>query len=152
MFGMMHGNRVKAESNRMYTLKMALDSSLRGAQTDIGVLASADTHTAGIMVWNYHDEDKHAPGEPVVVNINNVPATKVTVTQYLIDDQHSNSYEVWKKMGSPQNPTAAQIAELEKAGQLQTPVPAQKMNISNGKLQLKLSLERQGVMLIKLDW
>ncbi|WP_448698736.1 beta-xylosidase [Mucilaginibacter sp. AW1-3] len=152
MYGMMKGNRVKAESNRMYSLKMVLDSSVRGTQTDIGTLASADTHTAAIMVWNYHDEDKQSAGEPVTINIKNIPSAKATVTQYRIDDQHSNSYEVWKKMGSPQNPTKAQIAELEKAGQLQTLNAPAKININNGSLQVKLSLPRQGVTLIKLDW
>ncbi len=152
MYGMMKGNRVKTESNRMYSLKMILDSSVRGSQTDIGTLASADKHTAAVMVWNYHDEDKQSSGESVMVNINNIPSAKATVTQYRIDDQHSNSYEVWKKMGSPQNPTKAQIAELEKAGQLQTMGTPAKMNVNNGALQVKLSLPRQGVTLVKLDW
>jgi len=152
MYGMMKGNRVKAESNRMYSLKMVLDSSVRGTQTDIGTLASADTHTAAVMVWNYHDEDKQSSGEPIVVNIHNIPSAKATVTQYRIDDQHSNSYEVWKKMGSPQKPTNAQIATLEKAGQLQTMGSPTKMNVNNGALQVKLSLPRQGVTLVKLDW
>jgi len=152
MFGMMKGNRVKAESNRMYSLKMVLDSSVRGLQTDIGTLASADAHTAAVMVWNYHDEDKQSAGEPIIVNIHNIPSTKATVTQYRIDDQHSNSYEVWKKMGSPQNPTKAQITTLEKAGQLQTMGTPEKMNINNGALTVKLSLPRQGVTLVKLDW
>jgi len=152
MYGMMKGNRVKAECNRMYSLKMVLDSSVRGTQTDIGTLASADTHTAAVMVWNYHDEDKQSSGEPIVVNIHNIPSAKATVTQYRIDDQHSNSYEVWKKMGSPQKPTNAQIATLEKAGQLQTMGSPTKMNVNNGALQVKLSLPRQGVTLVKLDW
>ncbi|OCX53285.1 beta-xylosidase [Mucilaginibacter sp. PPCGB 2223] len=152
MYGMMKGNRLKAEDNRMYPLKMVLDSSVRGAQTDIGTLASADVHTAAIMVWNYHDEDKQSSGEPVTVNIKNIPSAKATVTQYRIDDQHSNSYEVWKKMGSPQNPTQAQISELEKAGQLQTMGPPAKMTVVNGSLPVKFTLPRQGVALVKLDW
>ncbi len=55
----------------------------------------------------------------LILNIKGIPAEKATLTQYRIDNEHSNSYEVWKKMGSPQNPTANQIAELEKAGQLE---------------------------------
>jgi xylan 1,4-beta-xylosidase len=152
MYGMMKGNRIKAESNRMYSLKMVLDSSVRGTQTDIGALASADTHTAAVMVWNYHDEDKQAAGEPITVSIKNIPSAKATVTQYRIDDQHSNSYEAWKKMGAPQNPTQAQITELERAGQLQTMETPSKMNVNSGTLQIQLSLPRQGVTLIKLDW
>jgi xylan 1,4-beta-xylosidase len=136
----------------MYSLKMVLDSSVRGIQTDIGTLASADTHTAAIMVWNYHDEDKQSSGEPITVRIKNIPSAKATVTQYRIDDQHSNSYEVWKKMGSPQNPTKQQIIELEKAGQLQKMFLPAKLAVTNGELTIALSLPRQGVHLIKLDW
>jgi xylan 1,4-beta-xylosidase len=55
----------------------------------------------------------------ISISINSIPAKKIKLTQYRIDDAHSNAYEVWKKMGSPQNPTAEQIATLEKAGQLQ---------------------------------
>ncbi len=152
MFGMMHGNRVKVESNRMYTLKMVLDSSVRGKQTDIGALASTDTHTAAVMVWNYHDEDKQAKGEYITLSIKNIPSAKVDVTQYRIDDTHSNSYEMWKNMGSPQNPSAQQILDLEKAGQLQTMSTPLKMNVTNGELAIGLSLPRQGVTLVKLDW
>ena len=34
--------------------------------------------------------------------------------------RYSNSYEAWKKMGSPQQPSPEQYAQLERAGQLQS--------------------------------
>ena len=74
------------------------------------------------------------------------------LTVYTIDNEHSNSYEVWKKMGSSQNPTAAQIAELEKAGQLETIGTPQKLAPKAGKLLVDISLPRQAVSLIKFDW
>lgn len=153
MFGKMGGNRVDATSNRMYPLKTVMDSSIRGAQTDIGVLASKNARSAAVMVWNYHDDDKQGPAEPVTVTINDVPAKTVTLTHYRIDDKHSNSYEVWKKMGSPQKPTAAQIAQLEKAGQLATLGAPKKLNVgANNKIDVNIELPRQGVSLLKLDW
>lgn len=151
MFGMMKGKRMQVESNRMYELKSLLDSSVRG-QTDIGALASKDEKTAAVMVWNYHDEDKQSPGEPVTIDISNIPAKSVRLTQYRIDGEHSNSYEVWKKMGSPQNPTAQQVAALEKAGQLQTMGKSENLKINAGKAVIDISLPRQGVALLKLDW
>lgn len=68
------------------------------------------------MVWNYHDEDLPAPASPVSVSIKKIPARKAILTHYRIDDRHSNSYEAWKKMGSPQQPTPDQFKELEKRG------------------------------------
>ncbi|HMI02447.1 MAG TPA: hypothetical protein VK541_08205 [Pedobacter sp.] len=152
MFGKMSGSRVQALSNRMYPLKKVLDSSIRGSQTDIGVLASKDKKTAAVMVWNYHDSDLQGPAEPVSIKINNLAVKMVTLTHYRIDNEHSNSYKVWKKMGSPQNPTAAQIGTLEKAGQLQTIGKPQQIQVKSGSILLNIDLPRQAVSLLKLDW
>jgi len=152
MFGKMSGNRVEATSNRMYTLKAMMDSSVRGPLTDIGVLASKGKNTAAVMVWNYHDNDQQGAAEPIAITIDHLPAATVTLTHYRIDNTHSNAYEVWKKMGSPQNPTTAQIAELEKAGQLQTMGAPQKLTVKNNTLALNIGLPRQGVSLLKLDY
>jgi xylan 1,4-beta-xylosidase len=152
MFGKMSGDRVAVQSNRMYPLKTVMDSSIRGAKTDIGALASKDAESAAVMIWNYHDDDKQGPAEPVNLSIEHIPAKLVTMTHYRIDSKHSNSYEVWKKMGSPKSPTKAQILVLEKAGQLETIGKAQKLAVKGNHLILNLSLPRQGVSLIKLDW
>ncbi|WP_295769146.1 beta-xylosidase [uncultured Mucilaginibacter sp.] len=153
MFGKMGGNRVEAVSDRMYALKTVMDSSVRGKQSDIGVLASKNSKSAAVMVWNYHDDDKQGPAEQVQVTVNDVPSKLVTLTHYRIDDKHSNSYEVWKKMGSPQQPTAAQIKQLEKAGQLATYVSPKKVKVgSDNKLSVDFELPRQGVSLLKIDW
>ncbi|HLG40216.1 MAG TPA: hypothetical protein VI461_11130 [Chitinophagaceae bacterium] len=151
MFGMMKGKRVAVTGNRMYDLKTFVDSSVRGLP-DIGAIAAKDKRSTTIMIWNYHDEDKQSIAEEVVVNINGLPAGNFTITEYRIDDEHSNSYEVFKKMGSPQNPTAKQLAELEKAGQLQKMYTTPMKIAGNGKTHIGLHLPRQGVSLLKLEW
>jgi xylan 1,4-beta-xylosidase len=150
MFGMMKGKRVEVSGNRMYDLKTFVDSSVR-KQTDIGAIATKDKNSATIMVWNYHDEDKQEAAEKINITIEGLTAAAITVTEYRIDNEHSNSYEVWKKMGSPQNPTAEQITALEKAGQLQMINKPMKMK-ANKKIILKIQLPRQAVSLLKLDW
>jgi xylan 1,4-beta-xylosidase len=151
MFGMMKGKRVAATGNQMYDLKTFVDSSVRG-HNDIGALAAKDKRNATVMVWNYHDEDKQEAAKTITVLIKGIPAAKVTVTEYRIDNEHSNSYEVWKKMGSPQQPTTEQIAMLEKAGQLQAKQKAVSLKTANQAAQLKINLPVQGVTLLKLDW
>jgi len=151
MFGKMKGKRVQVDGNRMYDLQTFVDSSVRKG-TDIGALASKDQKTAAVMVWNYHDEDKQAPAEPIQVTINGLPVPSVTLTEYRIDNTHSNSYEVWKGMGSPQNPTKEQIATLEQAGQLKTMGKPSKLKVIKGKAVITIQLPRQGVSLLKMDW
>lgn len=152
MFAMMKGKRVMTENNRMYSLQAVLDSSIRKSN-DIGTLASKDKRGVAIMVWNYHDVDKmDSLDSPVQVTINNLPGKTVRLTHYRIDDKHSNSYEVWKKMGSPQNPTAAQIATLEKSGQLEMMGKPENRKVKNNTITVNFALPRQGVALVKVDW
>lgn len=152
LFGMMDGKRVEVKGNKMYNLKVVADSGIRGASTDIGGLASINKNGAGVMVWNYHDDDIQNAGEPIEITIEGVPAKNVQLTQYRIDDTHSNSYAVWQKMGSPKSPTTAQIAELENAGKLETMGKSERKNTSSGSLKIKIILPRQGVALLKLNW
>ena len=151
MFGKMKGQRLKVESNRMYPLQEVMTSSVRGS-TDIGALASKEGNTAAVMVWNYHDEDKQAPAEPVSITLRNIAGKKIKMVEYRIDNDHSNSYEVWKKMGSPQNPTPQQIATLQKAGMLQTIGKPSNIKVLNGRADIKIQLPRQAVSLLQLSW
>lgn len=151
MFGRMKGKQVMAESNRRYVLKDVLDSSIRRPDTDVGALASKDQQSAAVMIWNYHDADEKGTVVPVSLTINQVKAKKVKLTHYRIDDQHSNSYERWKKMGSPQQPTAAQVKALEQSGQLQL-MSSENLTVSGQRIVTNFSLPRQGVSLVQLDW
>jgi xylan 1,4-beta-xylosidase len=151
MFGMMTGNRVAVNDGLAYNYAKIRDESIRG-EPDVNALASKDAQSASVMVWNYHDDNLPAPDSPVTVAIKGIPATKVQVHHYRIDKQFSNSYEVWKRMGSPKNPTAEQVAELEKAGQLQLMSSPEWLPIKNGEANLNFALPRQGVSLLKLSW
>ena len=151
MFGMMKGKRVDVNSNRMYPLFTIRDSGVRRQTTDIGAIAAKDTRTATVMMWNYHDDDVPGEVENVKLEISGIPSTNIKLQEYRIDKDHSNSYEVWKQMGSPQQPTKEQIAQLEKAGNLeQTAMKNEKVN--KGMLRLNVPLPRQGIVFYKIQW
>jgi xylan 1,4-beta-xylosidase len=151
MFGMMKGKRVRVVSNHSYDLKTAVDSSFRKDYTDIDAFACKDVRTATVMLWNYHDDDVKGNPELVEVHVKGIDAKQVQLSHYRIDDENSNSYELWKKMGSPQNPATEQIRILEKAGQLQLYSSPQWINVANGETIIKVALPRQAVSLLKLD-
>ncbi|MFW0718450.1 GH39 family glycosyl hydrolase [Pedobacter sp. N23S346] len=148
MFGMMKGNRVEVKSNQMYALKTVLDSSIRKSSADIGVLAAKDPQSASVLVWNYHDEDKKGSVDTVEVSLKGLDKKLATVTHYRIDNENSNSYEEWKKMGSPQQPTTAQISKLAKYSELKTIGKPIKYDIDSGPF--KFVLPRQGVSLLSI--
>lgn len=152
MFGMMKGQRVSALSNKGYSYSQVIDSGIRGRKSDLGAIAAKDTNSATVMVWNYHDDDISAPDVPYNLDIANIPAKTMVVSEYRIDKAHSNSYEVWKKLGSPQNPTQEQIKVMENAGQLQLMSTPETRKVKSGRLVIPASLPLQGVSLFKIEW
>jgi xylan 1,4-beta-xylosidase len=153
MFGMMQGNRAGVNKDLAYNCFSIRDSGVRGIQPDINAIAAKDVHTATVMVWNYHDNnDLAVPASPVTITMKGLPDGKVKFSHYRIDQQFSNSYEAWKKMGSPKNPSPQQIAELEKAGQLQLFSSPEWITVKNGAAVLNMDLPRQAVSLLYYEW
>jgi len=151
MFGMMEGNRVEVKQDLAYDFKKVRDESVRGA-ADINGLASKSTASAGVMVWNYHDDNVPSPDAAVVVVVKGLPAQKVMLYHYRIDKENSNAYEAWKSMGSPKQPTSEQIRLLEKAGQLALLTSPEWINPKNGVATIEMQLPRQGVSLLHFKW
>jgi xylan 1,4-beta-xylosidase len=152
MLGMMSGNRVEVSGDLRYNFKTICDSGVRGERTDISALARKNKNVVTVLLWNYHDLDIQDTGSPVVLNIRGIPAERATVTHYRIDNEHSNSYEVWKKMGSPQNPTVDQIGKLEKAGQLEMLSEPSETRIKDSIATVRMQLPRQAVSLVQISY
>jgi xylan 1,4-beta-xylosidase len=90
----------------------------------------------------------------VEVTVGGIPAgvKKVLLEHYRIDDTHSNSYTVWKAMGSPQQPTEEQYAQLKAAGQLQLLTSPEWVDVKDGKVTIETNLPRQATSLMHLKW
>jgi xylan 1,4-beta-xylosidase len=151
MLGKMRGQRVAVTSTSAAGVESVRDEGVRG-RGEVYALASRSERAMEVLVWNYHDDDLPAAPADITVTIDGMAAGTPMVTQYRVDDRHSNSYEAWKQMGSPQSPTAAQRAALEEAGQLQTIGAAARQRVSNRRLTLNLSLPRQGVALFTITY
>jgi xylan 1,4-beta-xylosidase len=151
MLGQMAGDRLAVESSSAGALDAIRDSGVR-ERPDVYALATRTARTITVLVWNYHDDDLPAPAAEIDLAVEGVRDGEATLTHGRVDHDHSNAYEVWKKMGSPQSPTAAQYAQLEKAGKLQPLAPPERLRIRNGSVRLTLSLPRQGVSLLTLTY
>lgn len=151
MFGMMSGSRV-AVSGGKYDPFMIRDSGVKDNSPDINALAARDKSGISIMVWNYHDDDLPADASSIRIDVSGLNIPKVLVHEYRIDKENSNSYEVWKGMGSPQNPTPEQFEVLEKSGGLKLFASPYWTNSKDGMTSLSLDLPRQGVSLFRLTW
>jgi xylan 1,4-beta-xylosidase len=152
MFGMMRGDRVAVSGDQAYNAARIMADGVRGKQTDINALASKDQHSIAVMVWNYHDDDVIDVGSPVQLQIAGIPAKQAKLRHFRVDQDNSNSYIAWKRMGSPANPTAAQIAELQQASELAQLNPETTLKTQDGKATVNMQLPRQAVSLIVLSY
>ncbi len=151
MLGHMGGSRVAVESTGGLAVEAVRDLGVRES-ADISALASRQDSAVAVLVWNYHDDDLPGPAADLNLSIKGLPNQRATLTHYRVDRDHSNAYELWKKLGSPQQPTPQQYAELEKAGQLQMLAPPEQVMIADGGITVKFSLPRQAVSLVKITW
>jgi xylan 1,4-beta-xylosidase len=151
MFGMMSGKQIEVSGGE-YDLKTMTEKGVKGNKPDINALATKDKKSVAVMVWNYHDNDLAALASNIELEILGLPKGRILVHEYRIDNENSNSFEVWKKMGSPQNPTQEQFTELEKAGQLKLLTSPDWITTTGGKTIRKIILPRQGVSLLRFSW
>ena len=152
MFSKMKGQRVQTESDRAVSLDEMLRTGVR-KEPDISALASIDGKTASIMLWHYHDDDLPGPDAEIELVLTSLPSSgNPQLREYRIDDQHSNAFAAWKRIGSPQQPTSEQYEQLEKSGQLAENQTQPSLAIKDSQAVLKMRLPRQAVSLVQLTW
>jgi len=152
MFAMMRGRRLDVESSGAMALDDIVRRGVRG-QPDISALASVDGRKLWVMAWHYHDDDVPGPEASVELELNGISlgSGETKVQHFRIDQEHSNAFTAWKKLGSPQQPTPEQYAQLERMGKLAV-LATGVTQVENSQTTLKFPLPRQAVSLIELTW
>jgi len=142
---MMRGDRVKVESSGAVGLDAILQSGVHSTPDIDGLAARADREMAA-LVWNYYDDDLPAAPAPVHMGAGGHPKTaaRVLMEHYRIDDEHSNAFTAWKRMGSPQQPRRA-ILQLEAGGRPATARLAAVAGGEDGKVEIRSAAPPRGL-------
>jgi xylan 1,4-beta-xylosidase len=154
MFSKMGGQRLETKSDSEVSLSDMTKNGVRG-HPDVAALSSLDGKKLTVLLWHYHDDDVAGPDAQVALALAHLPlaAGPVKLTHYRIDQTHSNAFTEWKKLGSPAAPDAAQYVQLEKAGKLAKLTGApETVTVENGTATIPLTLPRQAVSLLVLEW
>jgi xylan 1,4-beta-xylosidase len=153
MFGQLSGQRIEAQSSADPGVERILREGVRAAP-DVAALAALDGRKLSVVVWHYHDDD--VPGAPAAIELHltalPVKAGQAQVRHYRIDDAHSNAFTAWKRMGSPQQPTPEQYAELEKVAQLATLSAREILQVADSRGTVRFALPRQAVSLLVVEF
>ena len=101
-----------------------------------------------VLVWHYHDNDVERANVVVQFNLTglSVQSGKANVRQYRTDADHSKAFAAGK------NGFAARYAQLEKAGQLAEMDTARPIVVKNSTAAVSLTLPRQAVSLLVIEW
>jgi xylan 1,4-beta-xylosidase len=151
MLGRMAGDRLAVQSTSAAPLESIRDSGVRD-KADVNALASRKGRDVAVLVWNYHDDDVEASPAEVTLTIEGIESGRPTLTHSRVDRDHSNAYEAWKKMGSPQPPSSEQRTALEFMGKLEVLKAPEQVHVEEGRLTLTFALPRQGVSLVELKY
>jgi xylan 1,4-beta-xylosidase len=153
MFAKMSGQRLPVSSSAGLDAQTILKSGVRGSP-DVSALASLDQGKLALLLWHYHDDDVPGPDADVELNLTGLamPDGRLLARQFRIDADHSNSYEAWKRMGEPMQPSPEQYAKLEAAGKLAEVDEPKNLRVRGGAAKVRLDLPRQAVVLLVLTW
>ncbi len=152
MAGLLTGRLARVESSGAVPLQKIVASGADSPMVD--ALAVRSENRLAILVWHYGDDEAAKPDAEVSLQIAGLPANRkrVRVLHFRIDQQHSNAYTAWKRMGAPQNPNAEEYRELERAGQLQLLNSPAWAGVSAGAAELHFSLPYEALSLIEFGW
>ena len=151
LLGSLRGDRLPVASSGALPLGDILDTSVRN-EPDVDALATVLGDEIQILVWNYHDDLVEAEPSPVTLNVA-LPAdfkTYAIVTQTRVDGTHGNAHAVWESQGSPDPPSAPQLAVLRKAMEPVVLEPEHAVRVDDATVSLSFDLPRFGISLVTL--
>jgi xylan 1,4-beta-xylosidase len=153
MFGRMSGRRLAVDSDGTVPLDDILRNGVRD-RADVAARATLDEKKLYVLVWHYHDDDVPGPAAAVELTVEGLdPSLKqARLAHFRIDDEHSNAYTAWQKMGSPKEPSAEQRAALREASELTLNEQPRAAEVRDGQVMLRLQMPRQSVSLLRLEW
>ena len=149
LLGRLSGTRLPLTSSGAHELDDLLTNSVRG-EPEVDGLAAAEASSVRVLLWNYHDELVPAPATPVHLELELPPTfgPHARVSELRVDESHGDAYAAWQTLGSPQKPSPAQLAALQRAMAPSSPMPDQVLALTpGGSIELDFELPRFGVSL-----
>jgi len=145
--------RLAVEAPAMLPVDAIIAGGVRG-EPDLGAVASIDEARTRltVLLWSYHDvAGGHDDRRDLELRIRGMPdlASGSRSLEHTIDERSGNAYTAWLAIGSPQPPSADEIAALHAAAE----VKGARRDLAvapDGTARLAVSLPRQSVKLVEI--
>jgi xylan 1,4-beta-xylosidase len=129
-------------------------SRVEPAGCPLSSLAARDgRRQAAVLVTHFRNDrpDNVGPGAAVELEIETQwpPGTPVVLHHWRVDETHSNAYTVFRELGRPETPTAAEIAQIKQRMRLE-PLEQPRRVVIDGPVRLRFDLPCNALSLIEL--
>jgi xylan 1,4-beta-xylosidase len=115
-----------------------------------GVIATKSEKQIQVIAYNFNEtDDNFSQTDNILLDINNIDASNVQITEYWFDREHHNTYRKWEEMGRPE-PDKNVIKILKEEGELK-PNSTYKQAVENSKINIKAPLRRHALKLYIID-
>jgi xylan 1,4-beta-xylosidase len=118
----------------------------------VDALAARNGDGLQVLVWN-QVYDQYADGSrDVHVRVTGLGEThKAVVTEFRIDEGHSNAHTVWQRLGCPDWPDDSQIAQMRDREKLEPVGGPRTVGVAGGAMELELTLPVHAVSLLVIE-
>jgi len=149
----MRGDRLDAESTGAADLNSLVELTAQ-SRSDVGVIATRDSHKINVLIWHYKDEAVGATAATIRLTLTGLPqgVSRMLLEHWRVDHDHSNAYAAFERMGSPQPLSDTQYEELKRASQLQLLGSPRWMTVKDDTIELTFTEPLQGVSLLGFTW
>lgn len=117
-----------------------------------GIATRTGDESIEILLYHLHEGDPFNTQRGVyTVDLNILcPQPEYTFEHFVIDEKHSNSYNLWKKAGSPEFPAPEVIQNLQANDDLALAEPVGKISAVAGAIQKRITMQNNSVAFIRL--
>ena len=145
--------RVAAESSAEWKIAQLDDALGQSMPEEIDTLAArTDDGTVTVLVWRHCDDQYHVDEfeADVTLTIDGLDAADYGLTHLRIDHDHSNAHTVWQTLGSPQDPTAYELAAIKQRQGLESLADQQELPATDRAVSVQVRLPLPSVSMIIL--
>jgi len=153
MLSLMDAERIAVQSDGAVPLDMIVKDGVRD-RADVSALASRGARRVTVLAWHYHDDDVAGPSAEVGLDIGGLPEnlSSCRVRRLAVDSDHGNAFTAWQRMGSPAQPSAAELDALRRAAAAMSVDAGQTAAVSGSRTRIPLVLPRHAVSLVTVEW
>ncbi len=154
MFSLLGSKKIYLESSmKKDQIKFEDDYGSKEEPEIFGTATVSGDKKIEILLYCHHDDWDFGGEYEVDVEVSGLPpsTSKVILTHYRLDEEHSNAYAEWVRQGRPDYPTEAQRRVIKSREGLELYEPISDVLVFNRTFRKKLFLPVHGISLLILS-